>query len=598
MANELEKAITIKGAIDKIDSGDILLPSIQRRFVWDTEQIELLFDSIMQNYPINTFMFWSVSSDEIKNQFRFYDFLKKYTEYTGGNNEERKTKGYKSFDAVIDGQQRLNSLYIGLKGSYAYRNYVYNKKKYYNDENNYPTRKLYLDLLNPLTNDEQRKKYDFRFLINNESIRENESKTKQTLGENGAKEDANCYWYEVGNILEHKNEHSVLNFLNREKLDFSGFPGETLLKLFKLINEKSIINYFQETEQSFDKILYEFIRTNSGGTKLSFADLLMSIITASWEIGKSSKSAREEIDKVINDIREHGFEIDQDFVLKTCLVLVSTDIRFALDNFDKETISRIKSEWGKITVCIKNTFELIRSLSFNNHSLRAKNSAIPIVYYLYVTGFYEVINKENKQNVNRGLIKNFIHISLLNKVFGGSTDGFLTKLRIIIRDNERNDFPLRQIKEEFKGTNRSFGIDDERLSNILRTSYDTLDSFYILSLLFPKFNFEFKNPNVDHLHPKSTFNEENYQPLTTEQREFYDNHFNTVLNLAFLSEEQNKSKGDTNLKPWIEEQEKYHKDIRDTLLIPENLDLAFTNFENFVIKREELLKGIIRENLK
>ena len=168
MANELEKAITIKSAIDKIDAGDFLLPSIQRRFVWNTEQIELLFDSIMQDYPINTFMFWQVNSNDIKNQFRFYDFLKKYVEYKGGNNEERKTKGYKNFDAVIDGQQRLNSLYIGLKGSYAYRQYVYRKKNYYKDESSFPTRKLYLDLLNPISNDEQKKNYDFRFLVHNE----------------------------------------------------------------------------------------------------------------------------------------------------------------------------------------------------------------------------------------------------------------------------------------------------------------------------------------------------------------------------------------------------------------------------------------------
>ena len=133
MANELEKAITIKNAIDKIDSGDFLLPSIQRRFVWNPIQIEYLFDSIMQDYPINTFMFWEVEDDSIKNQFRFYDFLKKYVEYQGGNNNERKTKGYKNFKAVIDGQQRLNSLYIGLKGSYAYRHYVYNKKIYYEE---------------------------------------------------------------------------------------------------------------------------------------------------------------------------------------------------------------------------------------------------------------------------------------------------------------------------------------------------------------------------------------------------------------------------------------------------------------------------------
>jgi len=69
----------------------------------------------MQDYPINTFMFWEVTDNEIKNKFRFYSFLKKYIEYKGGNNEEINTKGYPDFKAIIDGQQRLNSLYIGLK---------------------------------------------------------------------------------------------------------------------------------------------------------------------------------------------------------------------------------------------------------------------------------------------------------------------------------------------------------------------------------------------------------------------------------------------------------------------------------------------------
>ena len=163
----------------------------------------------------------------------------------------------------------------------------------------------------------RKKNYDFRFLVHNEHRKENEQKIKQIIDESGNQETVPCYWYEVRNILEHKSEHSIITFLAKEQLDFAGFPGETLLKLYKLINEKTIINYFLEQEQDFDKILYEFIRTNSGGTKLSFADLLMSIITASWEMGQSTKGAREELDEVVREVREFGFEIDQDFVLKT-----------------------------------------------------------------------------------------------------------------------------------------------------------------------------------------------------------------------------------------------------------------------------------------
>jgi uncharacterized protein with ParB-like and HNH nuclease domain len=362
MANELDSAITIKKAIDNIDSGDFLLPAIQRRFVWNTRQIEMLFDSIMQDYPINTFMFWEVTDKEIKNKFRFYSFLKKYVEYKGGNNEEVNTKGYKDFKAIIDGQQRLNSLYIGLKGSYAYKNYIYRKKKYREDEINYPSRNLYLDILNPIENDENKKVYDFKFLVCNNHKKENERTTKKIIDENDQEQIVECFWFDVSKILEFTNEHNVVMFLSEKKLDIGGFAGETLLKLFKLVNEKPIINFYLEKDQNFDKVLYEFIRTNSGGTTLSFADLLMSIITASWEKGKSSKGAREEIDNVIRQVKEIGFNISQDFVLKTTLVLFSSDIKFRLKNFDSSTIQKIKEEWGVITLCIKSTFELIKSL--------------------------------------------------------------------------------------------------------------------------------------------------------------------------------------------------------------------------------------------
>src|SRR5690606_39250600 len=140
----------------------------------------------------------------------------------------------------------------------------------------------------------------------------------------------------------------------------------------------------------------------------------------------------------------------------TCLVLVSQDIRFALKNFGAETIVNIKTDWSKITLSIKATFELIKSFSFNNHSLRAKNSAIPVIYYLFKTNQYTEINKENRHKENREQIKTFLHSSLLNKLFGGSSDGFQIKLRKVISENINGNFPLSEIKDAFKGTNRSF----------------------------------------------------------------------------------------------------------------------------------------------
>src|SRR5690606_246698 len=114
MAGEYEKAITIKDAIDAINQRDYLLPAIQRKFVWSSHQICVLFDSIMRGYPINSFMMWEVNSDKIKNDYKFYAFLDYYCQRFHEENPLVATHAsFKNFRAIIDGQQRLTSLYIG-----------------------------------------------------------------------------------------------------------------------------------------------------------------------------------------------------------------------------------------------------------------------------------------------------------------------------------------------------------------------------------------------------------------------------------------------------------------------------------------------------
>ena len=108
--------LTINEVIAKIHTKKYLLPSIQREFVWDTNQIIMLFDSLMRDYPINAFLFWEVGKENL-NEFMFYEFLRDYHQMKNYHNEKADLKGNESIIAVLDGQQRLTSLYIGLKGS-------------------------------------------------------------------------------------------------------------------------------------------------------------------------------------------------------------------------------------------------------------------------------------------------------------------------------------------------------------------------------------------------------------------------------------------------------------------------------------------------
>ena len=112
--------ISIATAIEDIVNNRLLLPAIQREFIWTNTQIEWLFDSIMRHYPISSFLFWRVEGDT-KHQYKYYSFLQHFRERYQTHNDEFDTNGVNDFMAVLDGQQRLASLYIGLKGSYAHK---------------------------------------------------------------------------------------------------------------------------------------------------------------------------------------------------------------------------------------------------------------------------------------------------------------------------------------------------------------------------------------------------------------------------------------------------------------------------------------------
>ena len=298
MSSGFQNPITIKDAIDKIHNRQYLLPAIQRKFTWSSNQIEMLFDSILRGYPINSFMMWKISDNEIKSGYKFYEFLTEYREFFAENNKDIDTKGVPDFEAVIDGQQRLTSLYIGLRGSYAYKM----PRKWWKDtEECLPTRKLYLNLGAPVKQQyDNQKAYDFRFL------------SKDDLDKFQKAQDGSI-WFEVRQILDLDSITKVMRYLLENDLAENDYANGTLSLLYSTVHEKRLINYYLQEEQEPDKVLDIFIRTNSGGTPLSFSDLLMSIASANWK----NLDARKEIDRVVTEIYgigRPGFLIDKDLV--------------------------------------------------------------------------------------------------------------------------------------------------------------------------------------------------------------------------------------------------------------------------------------------
>ena len=70
--------ISVADAISRIRTHRLLLPAIQREFVWGPEKVEWLFDSLLQGYPIGSFLFWEVHDSKAKTDYRYYEFLREY----------------------------------------------------------------------------------------------------------------------------------------------------------------------------------------------------------------------------------------------------------------------------------------------------------------------------------------------------------------------------------------------------------------------------------------------------------------------------------------------------------------------------------------
>jgi uncharacterized protein with ParB-like and HNH nuclease domain len=578
-----ERPITAKEAIEDIDQKRYLLPAIQREVVWDVERIERLFDSLMRDYPIGSFLFWHVERKNAGN-FQFYEFMRDYHERDNSHNPKANVGGKDDVTGILDGQQRLTSLYLGLKGSYAYKE----PRKRWDNPYAFPKRQLYLNLLAPAKSDEGDMMYDFAFLTD-------EAAKGPQRG---------TFWFRVGDILDIKNQAAVNKFLIQNKLmnrpqEHAEFANEALFKLWSVIHEAPVINYFLEKDESLDKVLNIFIRVNSGGVILSYSDLLLSIATAQWK----QLDAREEITAFVDELNGigSGFDFDKDFVLKSCLVLGDfNEIAFKVDNFNKSNMLKIEKEWDDITSALRHAVMLISSFGYNRDRLTANNAVIPIAYYLLKKGIPKNYAEANKFRGDREVVHHWLSLSLVKRVFGGVPDTVLRPVREILR-KQNGAFPLEEIKDKFKGTTKSLQVTEDDIENLLLSRYGQGYTFSTLSLLYPTLDFRNKF-HIDHIFPRSLFTRAKLSKRGIADRDIdlYMEYVDLLPNLQLLEGTPNQEKSASELEDWLKKtftSKSARIDFFAKHFIPD-CDLSLANFRRFFEERKTLLKQKLADILR
>ena len=573
-----QSPITIAQAIEHIHRNEYLLPAFQRDFVWSAEQIEKLFDSLMKGYPISSMLFWKVKGGT-KTDFRFYKFLSAFIQYHRICNDPIPTDNINDFYAVLDGQQRLTSLYIGLCGSYAYKDY---RKRWDYSEYNFPTRHLYFNISRKYTQEESDREFIFSFVDKNIS-KENDLFIDKS----------NEKWFRVGKILALHQDYNygIDEFAEDNNIDKE---SKRLLRLLdNVIHTKLNINFYEEDEQKPDKAVNIFIRINSGGTALSFSDILMSIAIANCK----QMDAKTEINNLVEHVRSKGFNISHDFILKSFLYLYHKDVRSLITSFNLGFIELVENNWTRIRDTTSNLFDLLRSFGLTDFTMTSYNAAMPILYYLYHKGIYQDFYKKIGNREDCEIIKKWLFSILLRRAFGASADSVLAQSRRAYTTDITGSyiketvtlFPATEINSEIR---KLSDVGDDFIEDLLYSQKDSRYSFPILAMLYPDLDYRNNNFHQDHLHPASAYND-----LEEKDKEKYGwQVYNSILNLQMLDANENESKNAKPLEKWVSEQTR-NKDMRKFMedhLIPDT-DLSLSNFSDFIEKRKAMLVQRIRK---
>jgi uncharacterized protein with ParB-like and HNH nuclease domain len=599
------KRYTIKQVIADIDQKKIYLPALQRKFVWGKHQIELLFDSLMRNYPFGTFLFWRLHRQKAES-YVFYEFL---TEYDQRNPYNRRKTGaflHPEITGVLDGQQRLSSMYIGLMG-------IHTEKARYKRSSNpnaYEKMCLYLNLLSlPYTIDEEDKiatledhNFEFRFWTEEGAA---SSVTRRAVAEDGtALGDEAMFWMKVGQVLawdeEPETDRLIGGFRDQCRTDEQKaamsqqqrFIKRGLDTLHKRIQEDELINYFDVAKDDLEDILKIFVRVNSGGTILSKTDLLFSTIVATWDDG------REQIEKLLKTVNEKGdgFNFGNEYLMRCCLVLSDGPVIYKVKSFKSENVQRIRDEWPEIAEAVSKTVDLLVEFGFSGSVLTSQNATIIIAYYLYKGGDQ---GKESKESIRKYLIH-----ALLNGIYGSSQEQLITTLRNAFREEARTEageiayrgryssFSFEEVLKIELPQKKSLAVTDADIERFLQSTKGP-SSFFVLSLLYLHLRFSDVVFHQDHIHPASGFSEENFRAMRIPEerwQEWWDCR-DCVPNLQLMNGRQNIRKNATPLKDWVGEMtDNEATTFASDNYFPQSVDLEFKDFMAFFLQRKEVLR--------
>jgi hypothetical protein len=524
--------------------GGFWLPNIQRPFVWREDQIERLFDSILREYPISTLLVWKTKAKVRRRKFidNYWHSLK-LTEFYVPDDDKSKL-------LVLDGQQRLQSLFIGLCGSYE-------------------GKELFLDILSGELREPEDVKYVFKFL-------------------DAAK--AQPPWFKFKDLVfsdrtyDDLADHLVDKFPEAPTRDDQRKIRRHVAQVVKTFQVEETIVY-QELDSIDRPELYTeedvvevFIRANSGGTRLGKSDLLFSLLISAWD------EADDRMEELLYRLNAKGYAFTRDFILKTCLTLLNKGARYEVEKFrDGTTRQEIEDNWERISTAVLDVQDFLFGKTFVrcDKALPSYLVLIPVIHFRY--------HYADKWRSVRGL-EQYLVRTLLSGAFSGLPDQVID--RCVARIKEDGAFEVDHLFDVIRGEGRNLEITADQL---LASGYGS-DTIHLIFNLWYSFDYtpayENNLPQVDHIFPQSQLRKIKEVNPNTGRKDlikYKEPVRNQLANCMLLTQIENGSGGKSDTPPseWFKNKPPAYLDQH---LIPRDPSLwELDQYEAFVEERKRLI---------
>ena len=323
--------MTIEMILSQIELGNYALPEFQRGYVWNRDQVRKLMNSLYRGYPIGGLLTWVTPVD--KNIMR--------------NSQEAV---YGNVDLILDGQQRITTLYGIIKG----------KAPEFFEGNESTFTGLYFNL---------------------------EDETFEFYLPMKMQDDRN--WISVTELMQKGAGNFVSSFQNDSEM--SMFYISHMSKLTKLDNIKQTDLHVQRVvgdDKTIDVVVEIFNNVNSSGTKLSKGDLALAKICAEWS------GARTTMKEILAKYEKAGFLFKMEWLLRCVTIYTTGKVYFSeLSKVSIEEFQKGLNETDNLISLILN--QIASRLGLDHDRVLGSRYSIPLmVGYVHNRGSKNMDSKE------------------------------------------------------------------------------------------------------------------------------------------------------------------------------------------------------------